>query len=361
MKPKVLLLQETLSFYNCPTYCILAQYVDLTVAYTVKNETNEELPFKIVRLDYKKICGIYFINRGFYKMVSQYSVVIFSCDLHIFSYCSLPFIRRKYKVIPWTIGIRASYTKRYDLNRKKDYIDRIYGYILKKSDAVIFYMKGPIGFWGNYINKEKIFIAHNTVQVLTNEIDKNQQKNSILFVGTLYKEKMIYELLDAYIDAKINDNANNFLYLDIIGKGEEYENIKARIEAEKLADSIILHGPVYDEKELAAYFSKALLCISPDQAGLSVLKSMGYGVPYVTRANAITGGERFNIIDKKNGLFYKTRRELVNIIEDAYKNPESYIIMGMNAQRYYTSNATTKHMAQGFIDAIKYVLDVSFI
>lgn len=356
MKPNVLLLQATLSLYNVPVYSIIAQNVDLTVGYTIKNECKEDLSFKIMRLNYKRIGSLFFIKKGFFKMCSQYDVVIFLSDLHYISYCSLPFIRRKYKVIPWTIGIRASYTRRYDINRKKNFIDRIYGEVLKKSDAIIFYMKAPVLYWGDSINKDKIFIAHNTVEVIPNEIDKCKIKNRILFLGTLYKEKKIYELINAYIKAKVNFHPNKFLYLDIIGGGDEYENIKAIIEEQGLTDSIFLHGPIFNETELAKHFSKSLLCISPDQAGLSVLKSMGYGVPYVTRENAITGGERLNIIDKENGLLYNTQEELISIIEDAHKNPENYITMGIKAQKYYLSNSTPKHMAQGFIDAIKYVL-----
>ncbi|HEY5368249.1 MAG TPA: hypothetical protein VIJ75_04590 [Hanamia sp.] len=83
---------------------------------------------------------------------------------------------------------------------------------------------------------------------------------------------------------------------------------------------------------------------------------MGYGVPYVTHANAITGGERLNIINHENGLLYDTKEELVEIIIDAYKNPGSYISMGIKAQSYYMSNATAEHMARGVLDAIEFVL-----
>ena len=356
MKYKVLILQGTLSLYNVPVYCILANKFDLTVAYTFKNECQEEKSFKTVKLNYSKSWGLIFIRSGFYKMCSKYDVVIFLPDLHFISYCILPFIRRKFKVIPWTIGIRASYTRRYEIARKKNIIDKLYGEILKKSNAVIFYMKEPLKYWGNCINKDKVFIAHNTVEVPMNRIDKNHVKDTILFIGTLYKEKKIYELINAYFEAKSKCNSDKFLLLDIIGEGEEYENIKTIIKQRGLSNSIFLHGPIYDESEISKYFSKSLLCISPDQAGLSVLKSMGYGVPYVTKKDAITGGERFNIIDMENGLLYNTHEELVYIIQDAYKNPQKYITMGINARKYYNSNATIKHMAHGFIDAIHYVL-----
>lgn len=356
MKTKVLLLQGTIVSYRIPIYNIIAQNVDLTIAYTIKNECTEEVLFNIVKLNFNKIGGLYFIKDGFWKMCSNYDVVIFLADLHYFSYCVLPFIRRKFKVISWSIGIRASYTRRYDVTRKKDFVDKLYGKILNKADAIIFYMKAPIEFWGNQIDKDKVFIAPNTVEVLENKFDKTLKKNRILFIGTLYKEKKIYELIDAYIEAKAKCNSDKFLYLDIIGKGEEYENIEAIIKERKLSDSIVLHGPIYNEKELAKHFSNSLLCVSPDQAGLSVLMSMGYGVPYITRKHAITGGERLNIIDKENGLLYKTQEELVSIIENANKNPENYITMGINAQKYYQSKTTPTHMAQGVIDAINFVL-----
>lgn len=356
MIPKVLILQARISLYNIPVYNIIAKNVELTVAYTEKNESNVKLQFNIKELSYKKVGGFILINQGFYKLCSKFDVVIFMSDLHYLSYCSLPFINRKFKVIPWTIGIRASYTRLYDVNRKKDFIDFIYGKVLNKSDAILFYMKAPIEFWGNMINKSKVFIAHNTVDVDLNNIDKVQQKNSILFVGTLYKEKGIYELIDAYIGAKKRNNLGNFLFLDIIGNGEEFEKIKAIIKQNELMDSVFLHGSVFNELKLSEYFSNSILCISPAQAGLSVLKSMGYGVPYVTRENAITGGERLNIISGENGILYKSKEELITIIEDAFNNPYKYKKMGIKAKEHYDNNATIKHMAKGFIDAIDYVI-----
>lgn len=355
MKPKVLLLQETVSSYNVPVYDLIAKEIDLTVGYALKNECNTEVVFEIKKLNYYKIGGFYFILDGFYKMCSKYDVVIFMPDLHYVSYCSLPFSRRKNKVIAWSIGIRASYTKRYDVTRDRLFLDKIYGYIMNKAEAVIFYMKEPITFWGNRINKEKIFIAHNTVDVIHNKPLNTKSKNRILFVGTLYKEKKIYELLDAYIEAKMRNNLDTFLVLDIIGKGEEFDKIKDIINQNKLSDSIILHGPIYDELKLEEFFSNSIICISPDQAGLSVLKSMGYGVPYITRENAITGGERLNIINGENGILYKNKEELINIISEAFSTPSKYYKMGVNAKKYYDSNATISHMAQGFLDAIDYV------
>jgi Glycosyltransferase len=358
MTPKVLILQSILSSYNIPAYREIAKQFDLTVGYVEKIEVDAtKLAFNTIKFAYKKLFGLFFIKAGLYKICSQYDVVIYLADLHHVSFCLLPFLPRRFKVIPWTIGIRASYTKRYNVARKKDLIDYVYGGVLKQSDASIFYMKEPIQFWGDFLDKKRIFVAHNTVEVLNEIPQTNEKRHSILFVGTLYKEKKIYELISAYIEAKNKYSQADFLKLEIIGKGEEFDKIKKLIEDEHLKDSIFLHGPIYDEEILSKFFAKSLICVSPNQAGLSVLKSMGYGVPYVTRIDAITGGERFNIVNNQNGILYSSQVELTSIIEDVYQHPDKYIHMGLCARNYYIGNATIEKMAQGALDAINFVLN----
>jgi len=114
-------------------------------------------------------------------------------------------------------------------------------------------------------------------------------------------------------------------------------------------------GPVYSQEELSKYFSKSLGCFSIDQAGLSVLQSMGRGVPFITFKNAITGGEIFNIKHEVNGLLLDGVSEIKSVILDMNENPDRYLQMGIKAREYYVENRTVKHMVQGFIDAIDYV------
>lgn len=48
MKHKVFLLQESIKDYRKPIYDIIAEYFDLTVAYTFKNECEDATSFKEV-------------------------------------------------------------------------------------------------------------------------------------------------------------------------------------------------------------------------------------------------------------------------------------------------------------------------
>ena len=108
--------------------------------------------------------------------------------------------------------------------------------------------------------------------------------------------------------------------------------------------------------EKAKFFAKAIACISPKQAGLTVLESMGYWVPFVSTENAITGGELLNVHDGIDGVVMKNENELVDVVRDIALNREKYIKMGEKAQEYYNNNRTPEHMAQGLWDAVQYAI-----
>ena len=114
-------------------------------------------------------------------------------------------------------------------------------------------------------------------------------------------------------------------------------------------------GKIFDEQHLCSYFSRSLACISPGQAGLSVLKSMGYGVPFITKKDAITGGEIFNIKNGENGIIYQKDDELTDIILEIGEHRQKFLNMGKNAKEYYDKFRTPEHMAQGISGAIEYV------
>jgi glycosyltransferase involved in cell wall biosynthesis len=118
-----------------------------------------------------------------------------------------------------------------------------------------------------------------------------------------------------------------------------------------------LQGAVYDDELLGQFFSRAIACISPNQAGLSVLQSMGSGVPFITRSDSLTGGERFNITNNETGIIYDHKEELVNILSSMHKNKDRFKEMGINARKFYDSFRRPDQMVEGFLDAIGFVLN----
>jgi glycosyltransferase involved in cell wall biosynthesis len=349
---RVLLLNPLIPDYRIIIFNLLAKKVDLTIAHSGKLRKEQNLQFQQKILPLKHLGSFSFYMINLHKLCKQYDIVISEGNIRYLDRNILilnPF--RKYKWINWGIGVSASYNKLFDQDKKFDAIRHL---IFKRANAQIFYSEYPVQ---KYIdagfNPDSLFVANNTTYVNFSVYPK-YAKHKNLFVGTLYKQKKIYELLEAYLSySKLSKNC---LPLEIIGNGDEFENIKNWINEKNLQTKIILHGAIFDHQILEKHFREAIACISPGQAGLSVLTSMGYGTPFITQKEAITGGEIFNIKNGHNGILYNDHDELKDILLDIENNPEKYIKMGENARDYYLQHRLPGQMVENIFRACKYVV-----
>jgi glycosyltransferase involved in cell wall biosynthesis len=228
-------------------------------------------------------------------------------------------------------------------------------FFYKKADALVFYSSYPIEKHAKYgVPRERMFVANNTVEVIKHDYNYPSIREQFLFVGTLYKTKGLDKLLSAYADAC--KKYPNIYKLTIVGDGDisYYMQMVGDLHID---GKIEFTGGIYDAKPLSEQFLKSVLCISPNQAGLTVLISLGYGVPFVTSSDALTGGERLNVIEGQTGFYCDTQEAITKIMIDSYQNPEKYREIGKNAYDYYWKNRTPERMAQGIIDAVRYVAE----
>lgn len=353
-KKKVLILYNKLFHYRTPIFKILADKFDLRVAYSLGKENKENVNFKVEKKSIYKFNRFVIHKDNILKYCNNFDVVIAYGDIAWLKLSGLAFQKeRNFKLLFWTIGVSASYNKKFDAVTKWD---NFRDFFYKKADGMIFYTDYPIQ---KYIERgyrrEKLFVAPNTVEVANISLNLINKKNSFLFIGTLYYEKGLSSLLENYKAAYLIDK--NIFPLIIIGDGKEKQQVIDWIVKNKMEGKIYLKGAIYDEKLISIFFNKAIACLSPNQAGLSVLKSMGYGVPYITMADAITGGERLNITHNINGILYENENDLKEILLDIIKNKQKYYEMGIAAKKYYDSCRTPQDMATGLEMAINSVLN----
>ena len=355
MKNKVLFITYKLQNYRIPILNIIGKQndIELTVAHSAKKFDDQKNHFKEITLEYKKIGPLTLYDRNFKNLVNSFDVIVCMFYLQNLSFFRLALLnKRKFKLIFWGIGVRASYDSSFD---SPTIFNRLRNLWAKNSDAMIFYTEyAKNKYIKNGFSEEKLFVMPNTVEVSDFTEDQGCRKD-LLFIGSLYKSKKVFELVEAYKLASAN--TKKLPKLRIVGDGDEYENIQKWVIATNNTENIILHGAIYDETILAKLFTSSIACISPGQAGLSVLKSFGYGVPFITQQNAITGGERLNIEHGFNGILYKDDSELTKILVDISENRDKYLKMGENAKFFYNMERTPQHMAQGFIDALNYTLN----
>ena len=197
-KVKVLKLESTIKHYNVPVYNIINRKYDLTVLYYEESSDSaiEDCEFKTIYMPFKKVSKLTVLKANISRICKDYDVVIAVDSINIWNYFSLAFKPHKFKLIYWGIGAPASYTRHYGEAGKLYYA--ISDSMEKCADALIFYAQEAIDLHSKRKFKgPKMFVAHNTTTVLKREI-KPEIKDSIMFIGSLYLEKGLQILLDAY-------------------------------------------------------------------------------------------------------------------------------------------------------------------
>jgi glycosyltransferase involved in cell wall biosynthesis len=338
----VLFLYNKVFNYRLPIYEKLAHKHKIDVYYTdgfaLNSKTVNQYKLKSIKFGPIRIHGM-----SLFKLAQKYDVVIVFGDIKWLTFSALSFhCDRKYKLFYWTPGVSASYKKRFDEVKRWDWLRDI---IYKRSDGLLFYSSYP---FEKYVtrgySREKLHVINNTLFVPRYDISKKATRNSFLFIGTLYKQKGIFDILESY---RVQYLANKSLpILNIIGDGPDFKEALEFINSNKLESKIFLLGAIYDDIKKAKYFRKAIAVISPFQAGLGVQESFGYGVPFVTGANAITGGERLDIIHGVNGILLEDAATLRDLFNNLAERQDELYEMGIAGYDFYWKNRTIEIMTR---------------
>lgn len=345
MHPSVLLQQRYLPEYRIPLLHELSKQINLTVVHSSPKLHETDLPFKTI---YRPIFSIGpFLHHCYLDLVSNYDVLITEANLrYLISNLRHSFLPRKYKWIPWGIGVSASYTRNFGEKRSFEFLRYS---LFRNSDALLFYSHLPVNSYiKNKFRPETLFVANNTVCLVPSS--SCPDKSHFLFLGTLHKCKRIVDVLKEYLNYA--DRVKNPIPFFVVGGGDDLQSAINFTAKYGLSKNIFFYGPIYDETKLASLISCSLCCVSPHQAGLSVLKSFGYGTAFVTRNNAITGGEISNIKHGFNGILMDDSSSLADIFLDAHKFPERYCQMGENARHTYMHHASPNQFVESFVNAI---------
>lgn len=340
-KKSILILQNTILHYRIPFYEKLADYYEVTVLHSGKKVNNSKFHEIIVKV--KKV-GPFFLQSEILTEVrnKKFDYIIAMFDLRwIFNILASYFYNTNAKFIWWGAWLTNSAVANF-----------VRTYLSKKHNSILYTKEAKESFENAGVNPKLLYVANNTFDVGERiKAYESPVKDSILFVGSLDTRKELKIVLVAFsrVIAKIEG-----LKFHIIGDGGEIKNLKNLSIELGISENVLFHGHISDTKVLKKFYEKAIVSVSHGQAGLAVLQSLGYGVPFITKINAISGGEKSNIRDGYNGFFCEDDIEslsgkLLTITSDL----EFAKKMGKNAYEYYSEYCTIDNMVQGFRDAIE--------
>lgn len=342
---KILIQYNYILHYRKAFFNELAKYYDVTILHSGEKSITDEDKYKEIIVPVKKIGPFYFQSDVISEVRKDcYDICIALFDVRwINTVFSIYFKNKNTKFIWWGAWITKSSIANF-----------IRLHFTKKADANVFYTnEARKDFIKLGISDSSLYVANNTFDVGKRiKAFENEIKNRILFVGSLDKRKQNDLLIKAFANIQWQIGYN--FTLTIVGDGSEYNSLKKLAINLKLEEKIDFIGRINNPELLARYYKEAIASVSFGQAGLSVLQSLGFGVPFLTKSNAISGGEKLNIKHGHNGFF----------CEDSQKSLEDYLVLlcndlsnakklGENAYNYYSEYCTIENMVQGFKDAIE--------
>lgn len=341
---KILIHYNYILHYRKAFFNVLSKDYDVTVIHSGTESITDNDKYKEIIVPVKKV-GPFYLQSGVIEETksSEYDIIIALFDVRWVNTILSIFFSKNKKFIWWGAWITKS---------KIANLIRIY--LSKKSDANVFYTYGAMkDFIEHGINSDTAYVANNTFDVGSRiKSYENKIKNRILFVGSLDKRKQNDVLIRAF--KNIVKDIDEDIILTIIGDGLEKNNLTQQVQEASLKDRVEFVGRVNDPQKLAEYYKESIVSVSFGQAGLSVLQGLGFGVPFLTKANAISGGEISNIKNRYNGILCEDdEKSLENELLFLCNNIDFSRQMGENAYNYYNEFCTIENMVQGFKDAIE--------
>ncbi len=333
---RVIIIQPDCRSYRTDLFKGLSSKVNLTLAHNGIFKFQGYNKIKEIRLEVITFKGFHFI-KNLFKICKDFDAIIVVYDLHWINAFFLS-LRFKEKIIYWGHG-----------PGKNKFIFPLRRLTSKKAKSLILYSnEGKEKFIKLGIDKEKIFVAHNTLKIPNSSNTSKNNKKYFIFLGRLQVRKRLDLFLQAYKKLPLKTKIS----IVIIGDGEYVKN-KLIDQAEKLniKERVIFLNGTTNHSKIKSYFEKSYAYVSPGAVGLGVLHSFAYGVPVITMPDIQHGPEFSNLIDKENGYLAKTQEELILALSQVIDNVE---YLGTNAFNHYREKRSVENMVTSFKNAIDF-------
>jgi len=343
MKIKVVILQNASLHYRLPFYELLGQSVDLKVVHS-DGITSDQVNFINKLVPFRKFGPFTFQSRLFREVKSS-DVVIGMMDIHFISIIYIFFLCKVLnKRFIWWGGGKG----------KSKFAFKIKTLLASISDSIIFYSDQTRDEFVSVTGESDSYkVANNSVDIgeeLSAEEVSNSDRKSLIFVGSFDRRKRLDLLIDGY--SKYREELKG-IEMVLVGDGDCFSEIQSSVHNLGLEGSIKLIGRINDPAELALIYKRSLVSLSYGQAGLSILQSLGNGVPFITTFSAISGGEIAHIRDGITGYLVDDNIDsFFEYILLILRNEDVAVKLRLNALAHFRQHRSLENMVASFLRVI---------
>lgn len=342
----ILVVQGTLPHYRVGFFNALCEIDKVTVAHSGNPVRKPTDRFQEVILPMRRV-GPFKVQSGLRRLIEQArpDVVIAMFDIRWLATIAAMFrFDRQLTWVWWGLG-EGSY----------GLATRVKTLLARRANPIVFYSDRSLtAFRDRLPEVDRLFVARNTLHVpKRKQCYLNQEKTIFLNVGSLDARKR--NDVTIQVMRRLVDTGLWVPKLVLVGDGAERGRLQKLVSDLEMQHYVDFAGFSDDPDVIASYYWKAIASVSFGQAGLAVLQSMAYGVPFVTTRTAVSSGESENIIDGETGILCDdSPLALEQALRSLLINLESTRRMGAVAYDNFSKTATLENMVARFREAITY-------
>ena len=337
----VFILDHRLMHYRAPLFQRMTACNEITVIHRGPALDGNWKFTQVVR-EYKEF-GPFLIVKN--SVLDDIDVVVVMQNLRMIQYWLLPFkFWKNFALVFWGIGVSSS----GGLPKKETLVSKFRGFCSAYADGLGFYSSYPLSFYPSRALKKAVVLG-NSIESPGSADTSSAMKNSILFIGSLDSRKGLHLLLKVFARyLRKVDESSPVRLLRIVGDGPLLNELKTRVEGLGIEGAVLFEGEVLDPVLKKRFFECAAVTVSPLQAGLSVVESFSFGVPYITHEFPVSGGEFLSIIDGENGFLFDSEDCLLDKLLIIGNDRSEAARLGKNSFNFYQENLHLSLVAKRF-------------
>ena len=193
---------------------------------------------------------------------------------------------------------------------KQGFIGKWLRYIFYRySNGIFLYSnEGKNNFLKEGLPEDKLYVINNSLNFddydwLNYPIRKKIKSDfRIIYTGRLSKRKKINVLLKAF--KILIDSGQKGIYIDIIGDGDQKENLLNYARDKNIDKFVFFHGAQYG-KRVHKYFLNGDIVVCPGAVGLYIVHALSFGLPFITGKGDPSHSSELELLDVgKNGDYF---------------------------------------------------------
>jgi glycosyltransferase involved in cell wall biosynthesis len=239
--------------------------------------------------------------------------------------------------------------------------DRIRHLMRRLASGIIMYTHSEKASLARRMPDTALFVAPNSLyhRATLGAASADAPRDSFLYVGRIVTDKKVDIAVRGFAELVRKTGFRGSLI--IVGKGPDTERCQVLARELGIDAQVDFAGHIGDVEVLRRLYHRSIASLSPGYVGLSLIQSLGFGVPMIISREEPHAPELEAVNERVNALFFETDdpASLASVMAGMIERKAEWAGRGEALVDFCRAHYSTEAMAAGILEAIEYAETLS--